>query len=73
MEELPGDEPVAGRPTPELMESLFEAKRRWHEAQARLPIREKFRILLEMQRLHLPLIARQRPLKPWEQPWEVEP
>jgi hypothetical protein len=52
------------------METLFEEKRRWHEAQAQLPIREKFRILIEMQRAHLPLIARLRPLKPWERPWE---
>lgn len=73
MEELPGRELAGGRPSPELTESLFEAKRRWHEAQARLPIREKVRILLEMQRLHLPLIARHRPLAPWEQPWDVEP
>jgi hypothetical protein len=73
MEELPDRELAAGRPTAELMESLFEAKRQWHDAQARLPLREKVRILLEMQRLHLPLIARHRKLEPWEQPWETEP
>ena len=66
-------ESLPARPTPELMESLFEAKRRWHEQQARLPITEKFRILLQMQRDYLPLIASRRPLQPWERPWEVEP
>jgi hypothetical protein len=55
------------------MEELFEAKRRWHEEQAQLPIREKFRILLQMQRMYLPLIEAQRPLEPWEKPWDVEP
>lgn len=73
MDEIRRDGISAGRPSEELMESLFEAKRRWHEEQARLPIRENFRILLEMQRLHHPLIARRRPLEPWEQPWETEP
>ena len=72
MEELPGSDAIA-RPSEELMEALFEAKRRWHDEQARLPIREKFRILLEMQRMYLPLIAAQRELKPWEKPWDVEP
>jgi hypothetical protein len=55
------------------MDSLFESKRRWHAAQAQLPVREKVRILLQMQRDHLPLIAGQRELRPWEKPWDVEP
>jgi hypothetical protein len=53
--------------------ALFEAKARWHRAQARLPLKEKFRILLELQRQDLPLLARQRPLQPWEHPWTIEP
>ena len=55
------------------MEALFDAKREWHRRQAELPLKEKFRILLDMQRMYLPLIERQRPLKPWEKPWDVEP
>ena len=51
----------------------FEAKRRWHREQMTLPIKEKVRILLELQRHDLPLIARKRPLKPWERPWPIEP
>lgn len=67
MDEAP--EAGIGRPTPE---ELFEAKRRWHEKQAQLSIREKFRILLRMQRECLPPIER-RPSKPWEKPWNVGP
>lgn len=51
----------------------FDAKADWHRAQANLPLKEKFRILLELQKQDLPLIARQRPLRPWERPWDVEP
>ena len=52
---------------------LLESKRAWHQAQARAPLREKFRILLELQRQELPLLARQRPLRSWERPWDVTP
>ena len=52
---------------------LVEAKASWHRAQARLPLREKFRILLELQRQELPLIARHRALRAWEHPWPIEP
>lgn len=41
--------------------------------QAELPIREKFRILLQMQRMYLPLIEEQRPLKSWENPGMSSP
>ena len=53
--------------------SLLERKRAWHRAQAKAPLQEKVRILLELQRQDLPLIARQRPLRPWERPWDVTP
>ena len=52
---------------------LIASKEAWHRAQASLPIREKVRILLELQRQDLPLLAKQRPLRAWEQPWPVEP
>lgn len=51
----------------------FNAKARWHREQARLPLKDKVRILIELQRQDLPLIARRRPLKPWERPWPVNP
>lgn len=52
---------------------LLQAKRTWHRSQARAPLREKVRILLELQHQELPLIARRRPLRPWERPWNVTP
>lgn len=52
---------------------IIESKRQWHHDQAALPVREKVRILLELQRQELPLIRRQRALKPWEQPWPIDP
>lgn len=52
---------------------LLDAKVSWHRAQARLPLREKVRILLELQRQDLPLVARHRPLRSWERPWPIEP
>lgn len=52
---------------------LIDSKERWHRAQASLPIREKVRILLALQRQDLPLIQRRRALKPWEKPWPIDP
>jgi hypothetical protein len=54
-------------------EEVLTRKRQWHQAQARLPVREKVRILLQLQRQDLPLIARRRTLKAWERPWDVSP
>ena len=55
------------------VKDLLERKRRWHREQSKAPFQEKVRILLELQRQDLPLIARQRPLRPWERPWDVTP
>jgi hypothetical protein len=63
----------SGRPTAELIEALREGKATLHLAHADLPLREKVRIVMELQRIVLPLIARQRALQPWERPWEVDP
>ncbi len=46
------------------IDDSFAAKARWHRYQAGLPIKEKVRILLELQRQDLPLIERHRPLRP---------
>jgi hypothetical protein len=56
-----------------VVQRLFDAKAEWHRAQARLPLQEKVRILLELQRQDLPLIARRRPLRSWERPWPITP
>jgi hypothetical protein len=59
--------------TPAIDPRAAGSKARWHRAQASLPLREKVRILLELQRQDLPLIRRQRPLRSWERPWPIEP
>lgn len=50
----------------------FAAKESWHRAQAQLPLKEKFKILLRLQADDLPLIARHRKLKWYEKPWDVK-
>ncbi len=52
---------------------LIESKERWHRAQRALPVREKVRILPELQRQDLPFIRRHRAVRPWEKPWPIEP
>ena len=64
---------MAMKAEPAIPRASIESKARWHRAQAALPIREKVRILLELQRQELPLIERHRPLRPWEKPWPIEP
>lgn len=61
------------RPGPAQLERIFRAKAEWHRRQARLPVPEKVRILLELQRQDLALLARRRQLAWWERPWEIEP
>ena len=60
-------------PGPMTSSALAQSKAEWHRAQANLPVREKVRILLELQRQDLPLIRKQRPLRSWERPWPIEP
>jgi len=36
-------------------------------------VKEKVRILVKMQEIFLPLLARLRPLCPHERPWPIEP
>ncbi len=62
------------RPTQELMERLFAAKRDLHLAQRALPLREKVRQTIELQRIDYTLRC-QRGETPeyWQRPWEAEP
>lgn len=55
------------------IDRIFAAKRIWHLRQARLPLPEKVRILLELQRQDLPLIQKHRELEWWERPWTIDP
>lgn len=54
-------------------ERRARVKSTWHREQARLPLPEKVRILLELQRQDYELLKRLRPLEWWERPWEIEP
>ena len=56
----------------EMVETYSLPDTSWHRKQARLPLRDKVRVLLELQRQELPLLAR-RPLRSWERPWEITP
>jgi len=38
-----------------------------------MPLPDKVRQVIELQRFVYPLLARQRELEPWERPWEIEP
>lgn len=64
---------MASETKEEYNQRMYAAKRDWHRQQAQLPIKEKMRIMLEMQKRVLPLLARQRPLHWWEKPWDIEP
>ena len=61
------------RPSDELLTALHRAKAELHEEHRERRLSDKVRIVLELQRICLPLIARHRPLRPWERPWGVEP
>jgi len=61
------------RPTPELMERLWAAKRAMHEAHRALPLKEKVRQVLELQKIDYEIRRRRGGLRPWEKPWDIEP
>ncbi len=62
------------RPTEDLLERLYERKRALHAAQRTLPLPEKLRIVLELQKIVYEILrARGDDTKPLEKPWEVEP
>ena len=65
--------PMATQRKAAISRQAADAKRAWHRRQASLPLREKVRILLELQRQELPLLRKQRALRPWERPWPIEP
>lgn len=61
------------RPSAELMTALRAGKAALRAERIALPLPEKLRQVLALQRLVYPLLARQRPLRPWERPWDVVP
>jgi len=66
-------EPTTSEQEDALRRRSLANKAAWHREQASLPLSRKVAILLALQRQDHPLIARRRPLRPWERPWEIEP
>ena len=73
----PSDKPRAvpdrARPSSDLVAKLRAGKSELRRDRERLPLPEKVRLVIELQRVVYPLIARRRALEAWERPWEVEP
>src|SRR5712692_8986786 len=61
------------RPSAELLAKLRQGKAELRLEREGLSLREKVRQVMELQRIQYPLLARQRPLEPWERPWDIEP
>ena len=60
------------RPSPELLAALRRGKEALHAAHRALPLHQKVRMVIELQGLALPLIARRRPLKSYERQWPLD-
>ena len=56
-------------PSSELLAALREGKKQLHATHRALPLPDKVRLVIELQRIALPLIARRRPLRPIERVW----
>jgi hypothetical protein len=61
------------RPSADLVAGLRRGKAELRREREGLPLPEKVRLVIELQRFVYPLLARQRSLEPWERPWETEP
>jgi hypothetical protein len=68
-------EPPRTRPRPslDLLKKLRAGKWALRRRRSNLPLPDKVRELLELQRLQFPLLARQRSLRCWERPWDIDP
>ena len=67
---------MSSRITPEIQaeaERIFLAKKEWHRKQADLPVKEKVRIMLQMQKDDYPILKACGGLRSWEKPWDIEP
>ena len=64
---------MRARPSAELLESLRKSKRNLHESQRELPLPEKVRQVLALQKIDYALRSERGELRPWEKPWDVDP
>ena len=67
------DARVEGWPANALLKQLWEGKAALHQRHSSLTLPEKVRLVMELQRIVLPLIARRRLLRSWERAWQIEP
>jgi hypothetical protein len=56
-----------------LLQTLRGGKAALRQQRIALPLPEKVKELLELQRIYCSMVERQRPLRSWERPWDVEP
>lgn len=61
------------RPTAELLDRVRRGKAELRARRTAMSLKEKVAVVLELQRLYLPLLERHWPLASWERPWNVEP
>lgn len=59
--------------SPELLERLRIGKAALREQRRALPLPEKVRQMLALQRIHWTIVSRRRPMRSWERPWDAEP
>ena len=60
-------------PPPELLERLRAGKAALREQRRALPLSEKVRQMLALQRIYWTIVSSRRPMRSWERPWDVEP
>ena len=60
------------RPSLELLSRLREGKRELHAAHQTLTAPEKVRMVIELQRFTLPILAKRRALTEIERPWPMD-
>ena len=63
--------PPATRPSPEVFDALRRGKKALHDAHRALSVSEKVKMVIELQAIALPLMARRRPLRYYERQWPV--
>jgi 5-enolpyruvylshikimate-3-phosphate synthase len=63
---------MRSRPTAELLDSLRESKRDLHASQRDLPLPEKIRQVLALQKIDYVLRSTRGELRWWEKPWEID-
>ena len=61
------------RPSADIVSLLRSGKEALRREREEMPLPDKVRQVLELQKVVYPLLVRRRNLEPWERPWEIEP